>query len=238
MQIVILEPDQIASEVLAFVAKRRGHKALMLADVEDIPRTTPFTPNVVVVALDRINDASLDRLQQVRERYPDAPVFITSERVDGQSCVRALRAGMTDVIEKPYHPHEVIMRAEMHLAASTVREEESDAATVADLSVDLARYTATKNGTELKLTKLELRLLSCLLQHHGRVSPTERLLSFGWESVEPPDGNLLKTHISHLRKKLRDAGGALFDIRSRHSLGYTLQLAGEPDEAEQVQSAS
>ena len=62
------------------------------------------------------------------------------------------------------------------------------------------------------------------MQHHGRVSPTERLLSFGWDSLEPPDASLLKTHISHLRKKLSDAGGRRFEIRSRHSLGYTLQL--------------
>ena len=120
--------------------------------------------------------------------------------------------------------HEVILRAELQAESLGGPGGVSDAIRLGDLEVDLGYYTAQKNEQELRLTKLELRLLFCLMEHQGKVSPTDRLLSFGWDSLDVPDASLLKTHISHLRKKLLEAGGEPIQIRARHSLGYTLRI--------------
>ena len=121
----------------------------MLNEVDDLPESIPFAPNAFVASLDRITDSALDRLQPLRERYPDAPIFVTSERIDGQSAVRALSAGITDLVAKPYHPHEVIMRAELTYGRSSSPQESPDAVRIGDLDVDLTRYVAIKNAVEL-----------------------------------------------------------------------------------------
>jgi len=228
MHLAIIEPDELTAHLLAFVARRRGHKSFVVTAGQELPERLPFPPAASIVAMDEISDESLRNLDPLRERFPDAPMLLTSEHVQEPAPLMALKAGISDVIRKPFHPHEVILRAEMQVAnrgaggAAT-----SDTLTIGDVEIDLDRFSAWKAGTELRLTKLELRLLYCLMEHHGRVAPTERLLSFGWDSHEPPDASLLKTHISHLRQKLRKAGGTGVDIRSRHSLGYVLELVEE-----------
>lgn len=228
MRIAILESDDATAHVLQFVARRRGHRAVALSDFTP----PPFAPTVMVVSLDGIGEAGLTSLERMRSSYPESLLYLTAEEASGNTTLLALQAGATDVIKKPFHPHELILRAELQLAARASAPAATEAVRVADLEVDLDSYTARKNGRQLPLTKLELRLLYCLAEHHGGISSIERMLSFGWESMDLPDGSLLKTHISHIRKKLTAAGGVPFEIRSRHSIGYELHLH------EQIEAAS
>ena len=80
----------------------------------------------------------------------------------------------------------MILRAELQAESLGGPGGVSDAIRLGDLEVDLGYYTAQKNEQELRLTKLELRLLFCLMEHQGKVSPTDRLLSFGWDSLDVP----------------------------------------------------
>lgn len=222
MHIAILEPDDATAHILSFVARRRGHKALTLTASGGLP----FEPAVVIASLEALANgrSAIEELESLCDRYPESLVYVTTEERDGAVTISALRAGASDVVRKPFHPHELIMRAELHLASRNAGKLDANAVEVGDLEVDLDSYSAIKNEQRLDLTKLELRLLYCLLEHHGRVAPIERLLSFGWETSEPPDSSLLKTHVSHLRKKLQSAGGMSVEIRSRHSLGYQLEV--------------
>lgn len=224
MHIAIVESDEVMAHILAFVARRRGHKPFVAHSIAELPERLPFSPAVSIVALDRVDEDSLASVEPLRERYPESLIMLTTDYAPDPLPLFALRAGFRDVIKKPLHPHEVILRAELQAESTGGTNGASDAIRVGDLEVDLGHYTALKNSQELQLTKLELRLLFCLMEHEGRVSPTDRLLSFGWDSLEVPDASLLKTHISHLRKKLREAGGDPVEIRARHSLGYTLRL--------------
>src|SRR5690606_8313965 len=136
---------------------------------------------------------------------------IAAEQCSPRTTITALEQGATDIVHKPLLPGDLVIRAELAAASRGVATQ-TGAIRFADLEVDIDQALASKAGRSLTLTRMELRLLYCLAQHRGRVAPTDRLLGFARESDEFATSSL-KTHISHLRQKLQEAGGEPITIR-------------------------
>lgn len=224
MRIAIAEPDPSLADVLAFVARRRGHQPVCVSGVNRLFERLPFEPAAAIVSFPEADDASAEAIAALRRQFPGLILLATVERAREPAPQRLLRAGAHDVIRIPYNPNEVILRAETLQQSAGATPPRDGLVRVADIEVDLSAYAAKKNGVSLPLTKLELRLLYCLAEHSPNVAPIERLLTFAWDSEEP-DPSLLKTHVSHLRKKLREAGGVPVAITSRQMIGYVLSEA-------------
>lgn len=226
MKIAIADSDRVAGDVLAFSAQRRGHQAVTIHSADELLGRLPFEPNVVVLG-GEIAEGVSGRLPEIRRAFPEATLIVTLEKPREPLPSTLLKAGVSEVVRAPYNPVEVIVRAENLMAARKSDGVADDTLRLGDLELALDRYAAAKNGVNLNLTKLELRLLYCLCEHSPHLTPTERLLTFGWDTLGDPDATLIKTHISHIRKKLRDAGGQEIEITSRQTLGYTLVVRGE-----------
>lgn len=221
MRIAIADSDRVASDVLAFAAQRRGHQAVTVISVTELLGRLPFEPNVVLLGGD-VAEGAREALPQIQSAFPEATFIVALEKPREPLPSTLLKAGVNEVVRAPYNPVEVIVRAENLVAARKSDGVADDALRLGDLEMALDRYAASKNGVNLSLTKLELRLLYCLCEHSPHLTPTERLLTFGWDTLGDPDAALIKTHISHIRKKLKDAGGLDIEIISRQTLGYTL----------------
>lgn len=224
MRILIVESDSLAAHVLGVAARRKGHKTFEASAWSEVSETLPFEPTACVYGVDRLTPRAVERVTNFATSVRGLATIVVAEQIPDSAALNALRAGVGDVVRKPYNPFELIERLE-RLRESSAAERDIEVCTLGDLTVDLSHYSARKNGRELRLTKLELRLLFCLLANADGLAPTERLLTFGWDDMEPPEPALLKTHVSHLRAKLREAGGDQFEITSRHSLGYSISLA-------------
>lgn len=221
MKIAIADSDAATADVLAFAAKRRGHQSTVVTSLAELLGRLPFEPNVIVLG-GEIGENAMASVASLRAAHPGATLVVTLEKPREPMPSSLLKAGIHEVVRVPYNPMELLMRAENLLAAGHGEAAVDDVMRIGDLELALDRYTAVKNGCRLNLTKLELRLLYCLSEHSPHLTPTERLLTFGWDTLGDPDATLIKTHISHIRKKLKDAGGLEFEITSRQTLGYTL----------------
>ncbi len=225
MRIAIAESDPASADLLVFAAQRRSHQTVCVMNVARLFERLPFEPAAAVVSMGDLDDAAIEEIARLKRRFPALGLFVITEQRSTQRPIAALRAGAQDVITSPYNPFEVIVRAEAWVAARGQAAITQNGVRVGDLEVDLDAYVATKNGQPLAVTRLERRLLFCLAQHYPNVASIDRLLTFGWDSRDEPDAALLKTHISHIRKKLRDAGGDEFEIVSHQGVGYSMRGA-------------
>jgi DNA-binding response OmpR family regulator len=103
--------------------------------------------------------------------------------------------------------------------------EASGSMTAGPLQLDLEAHSLrVADGTTVKLTKLETRLLQILIANVGHVVGTERLLSHVWGHRGSGDRQLLKQLVHRLRQKIEADPAQPTLLRTESGAGYRLTL--------------
>lgn len=222
MQFSVIGEEPVSAYVFSQAVQRRGHRILNLNAKDRLRANSPTMPSVIVHLVNEVGERELAAVRQEREAFPESIILVNIEREEWNSFAQLAKAGATDVVAGPCNPFDLVVKGETWARASGQDQRGRLVQSLEDLEMEFPRYRAVKNGNLLTLTKLEFRLLYCMLEHHPHLTPTERLLTFGWDDASGGDAAMVRTHMCHLRKKLRDAGGVELEIRSRQTLGYVL----------------
>jgi DNA-binding response OmpR family regulator len=118
-----------------------------------------------------------------------------------QDRVAGLELGADDYLAKPFAFAELVARVR------ALGRRASPAAPPVlrgpgGLEVDPARRTATRDGTDLGLTRKELGVLEVLLRADGAVVSSEELLERVWDEHADPFTTTVRVTVMTLRKKL------------------------------------
>ena len=98
-----------------------------------------------------------------------APVIVLSGRTGSGDKINALDAGADDYVTKPFAMEELLAR----LRAALRRDDPAPApvrVTIGRCEIDLAAHTALDEGTPVRLTPTQWRLLEILLRHPGQLA--------------------------------------------------------------------
>ena len=155
----------------------------------------------------------------IRERSK-APVLCLRERPSLDDTLGLFAAGVDDVVRKPVHVREILARVGA-IARRSVNESKDVA--IGDLTVYFDGREVEVNGEALPLPRRERRILECLVKNRGRrLSKTQIFNAVYGIFDEDVDENVVESHISKLRKKLKHRLG--YDpIDSKRFLGYCLK---------------
>ena len=157
---------------------------------------------------------------RIRDRT-DAPVIALSEQNSLENTLRLFEAGVDDVVRKPVHIREILAR----IAAIRRRaQEEARFAQIGPLKVFTDGRDPEIEGVPLPLPRRERRILEYLASNCGRrVTKTQVFNAIYGLFDDEVEENVVESHISKLRKKLRERLG--FDpIDSKRFLGYRLVM--------------
>lgn len=174
------------------------------------------------------------------EEYPrlirsrcKAPVIALSESQGLENTLRLFASGADDVVRKPVHVREILARVE---AIRRRREEAADYLDAGDIRVFSDGRDPLVKGEVLLLPRRERRILEYLVSCRGRlVSKSQIFSSIYGIFDEDVQENVIESHISKLRKKLRIRLG--FDpVESKRYLGY--RLITDPSQARHTDEAT
>jgi two-component system, OmpR family, response regulator len=218
-RILVVEDDPALRDSLAVALRAEDYEVETAADgTAGLASLDAFRPDLAV--LDVRLPAGPDGLALARELRArgDAPVLFLSALGDLQDRLAGFEAGGDDYLTKPFSTSELLVRIQALLRRSGRLE--ARAWQVADLVVDEAARTVTRDGTEVELTRTEFDLLAALGRNVGTVVSKARLLAMVW-GFETYDENLVEVHISALRRKLEAAGPRL--VHTVRGVGYVLR---------------
>lgn len=161
-------------------------------------------------------------LRRLREGHGSGvPVIMLTARDELPDKIAGFRAGADDYLTKPFELPELEVRLEALLARAAGRERKR-VLEVHDLRLDLATLEASRAGKSLHLYPACRKLLEALMQASPAAVTRERLEYALWGD-EPPDRDMLRSHIYELRRSVDGP----FDVKLIQTLprvGYRLAV--------------
>jgi len=143
-------------------------------------------------------------------------VLVLTARGSWSEKVRGIDGGADDYVTKPFQMEELLarLRALIRRSSGQLTPELRSGALV----LDPRTSSVTLDGQPVKLTSHELRVLSYLMHHRGRVVSQAELTEHIYAQSFDRDSNTVEVFIARLRRKL----GAS-TIETVRGLGYRIR---------------
>jgi two-component system OmpR family response regulator len=214
---LVAEDELLLSQQLATALVDAGYAVDCARDGEAadfMGATEPYDAVVLDLGLPKVDGLTL--LRRWRETGITVPVLVLTARGSWHERVLGIDLGADDYLSKPFRMEEVLarLRALIRRSSGHVASEIRCGA----VTLDPRRAFVSVNGTPVKLTSHEFRVLSYLMHHRDRVVSQVELTEHIYAQSFDRDSNTVEVFIARLRRKL----GPSF-IRTVRGLGYRVE---------------
>src|SRR5215470_16529599 len=201
MRILIVEDEaSLAKQLTASIAEA-GYAVDHAADGDDADfaaHTERYDAVVLDLGLPKVDGLTL--LRRWRDAGLAMPVIVLTARGSWHEKVQGIDSGADDYVSKPFRIEEVLarLRALIRRASGQVTPE----LRCGGVALDPRAARVTLDGSPVKLTSHEFRVLSYLMHHRGRVVSQGELTEHIYAQSFDRDSNTVEVFIARLRRKL------------------------------------
>lgn len=201
MRILLVEDDVMLGESMVASLSRRGYTVDWLQfgnGVELALKTEDFM--AIILDLTLPDTDGLEVLRRIRKAGHQLPVMILTARDEITDRVKGLDGGADDYLVKPFALEELLARLRVLIRRLSGQSETM--LELGELSLSLVNNEVHYQGSPVKLTKNEFKILATLATQAGRVLSKEKLQQalHGWDDLA--SDNAIEVHIHNLRKKI------------------------------------
>ena len=227
MKVLLADDDLDILDITAYALRREGFVVTLAADGSQALRAwEEGFPDVVVLDARMPKMSGFDVLRAIRDRA-ETPIVMVTARSDDEDVIRGLMLGADDYVTKPFSPRQLAARLRAVTRRARVQAPQAvSEIDAAGMRLDLESHQVHRHGQVVRMTPREFHILHTLMLNAGRIVPTARLIERVW-GFDGGDSHMLKTHISHIRRKLNLVSGEPGFIQSITSVGYILETAAE-----------
>jgi DNA-binding response OmpR family regulator len=221
VKVLIADDDRDLLNLIAFTLTQEGHLVVKAIDGQvAIHAFENEGPDIVILDINMPGASGFNVCEAIRQKS-QVPILMLTARGAEEDLVKALELGADDYMTKPFSPRTLLARIKALLRRAGV--ESTTPLAVGRLALDVEEHTArVGEGTAVRLTKLEMRLLQMLLANAGRTVNSDRLLMQVWGHRNSGDRQLLKQLVHRLRQKIEIDPAAPQLLLTSAGSGYKL----------------
>lgn len=207
MNILVCDDDKEIVRAIGIYLKNEGYRVLEAYDgIEalDILRKEEVHLIIMDIMMPRMD--GMQATVRIREEK-NIPIIMLSAKSEDYDKIGGLGAGADDYVTKPFNPMELIARVKSQLRRYTTlgsmnqpRNEKTFQSGGLILNDDTKEVTV--DGTEVRLTPTEYRILALLTANAGWVYTIYQIYDAVWEEPAFNPENTVAVHIRHIREKI------------------------------------
>ncbi len=228
MRILIVEDDDRIAKPLAEDLRHQHHVVEIAADgLEGWEYTQAIAYDLILLDLMLPKLDGISLCKQLRASHYQALILMLTAKDTTSDKIIGLDAGADDYLVKPFEIEELAARIRALCRRS--HETTPPVLTYGKLQLDPANNEVKYDGRVITLTPKEYMILELFMRHRDRVFSRSEILDKLWEfdRVITPGDRTVRTHITNLRHKLKDAGMSADCIETVYGLGYRLRSLQE-----------
>jgi DNA-binding response OmpR family regulator len=218
-RVLIVDDDEVARSLVRGVLERAGYDAREAENGRAALRELYGRPaDLVILDVQMPELDGWSTLERIRD-VSNVPVLMLTARETELERVRGLQGGADDYVVKPFGHQELVARVQALLRRSGPAEEQQ---TYADalLQIDFAQRSVAYRDHEVRLTPLEFKLLSTLVNHPNQVLSSEQLLELVWGDAYGVSPSQVKLYVGYLRHKLDPENPQGTPVETVRGFGY------------------
>jgi len=225
-QILIIEDDKRIRRVLRTTLAVEGYAVEEASTVQaGVLLATQSFFDVIILDLFLPDGNGIEVIRKVRKAKRNAPILVLSACSDVEDRIAALDAGADDFIKKPVAMGELLARVRVALRRCTP----ISIYRTGEIEVNLNRRRVDIAGKEVRLTRIEFKLLEILIRRADEIVTHGTLLREVWGPGHGSETHYLRIYMLQLRRKLEADPARPRHLLTEPGVGYRLATQHFPE---------
>lgn len=225
-KILIIEDEKPISDIVKFNLQKEGFDIITAYDgKEGLDMALSQNPDLIILDIMLPSMNGFDICKKIRE-HSNVPIIMATAKEEEVDKVLGLEFGADDYITKPFSIRELTARVKANLRRTAMPVVNNEVRTHRDfiksgsLSIDIAKYEVSKDGSIVPLTVREFELLKFLATQQEQVFSREQLLERVWGYEYYGDIRTVDVTVRRLREKIEDDSAKPNYVMTRRGVGY------------------
>ena len=226
-KILIIDDDEDLSFIISDMLEGYGYQETWAEDSEKAFDLLERNTYHLILLDINLPDADGFEICQELRRTSTTPVVFASARTSETDRITGYDIGGDDYLPKPYSMKELLSRVNALIRRTYGFSQQETVVTFGNVKVNLTARSVTKNGKGVSLSLREFDLLSYLCRNKNAAIEKEKLIAEVWGAFSTVEPSTLTVHIRWLREKLEDDPANPVYIKTKHRVGYMLEVQSE-----------